>query len=214
MKTILSLAVTSVIATATSKAATLALFEFTGGSLDATTQNHGTASAISFGGFWATDAVNGNLVKTLGSNAAHRDQTNANHFVSFNFTVSGLSAGEVLVIDNAFVDYVESPASGNSIRHCYFLDYGSATEDVIVNNADPASASGNFELQTYSPSYQSAGYSNGDTLTFIYSSRENIGGTMTADNFQLVGSVVAVPEPSSTALLGLGGLALIMRRRK
>ncbi|MGB0775863.1 MAG: PEP-CTERM sorting domain-containing protein, partial [Akkermansiaceae bacterium] len=27
-------------------------------------------------------------------------------------------------------------------------------------------------------------------------------------------SVIAVPEPSSTALLGLGGLALILRRRK
>ena len=28
------------------------------------------------------------------------------------------------------------------------------------------------------------------------------------------GSIFAVPEPSSTALLGLGGLALILRRRK
>jgi len=36
-------------------------------------------------------------------------------------------------------------------------------------------------------------------------------------NFQVVGntlSLQAVPEPSSTALLGLGGLALIIRRRK
>jgi len=34
--------------------------------------------------------------------------------------------------------------------------------------------------------------------------------TATVDNF----GVVAVPEPSTTALLGLGGLALILRRRK
>ncbi len=38
-----------------------------------------------------------------------------------------------------------------------------------------------------------------------------------SDHFQVSGSTlsaVAVPEPSSTALLGLGGLALILRRRK
>lgn len=34
------------------------------------------------------------------------------------------------------------------------------------------------------------------------------------DNIVLNGTISAVPEPSSTALLGLGGLALILRRRK
>jgi hypothetical protein len=37
-------------------------------------------------------------------------------------------------------------------------------------------------------------------------------GTVYADNVSL--SVSAVPEPTTTALLGLGGLALILRRRK
>jgi len=36
-----------------------------------------------------------------------------------------------------------------------------------------------------------------------------------ADVFQVSGNTLSlVPEPSSTALLGLGGLALILRRRK
>jgi hypothetical protein len=39
------------------------------------------------------------------------------------------------------------------------------------------------------------------------------GGTFDFDNVRLTDSTV-VPEPSSTALLGLGGLALILRRRK
>jgi len=34
------------------------------------------------------------------------------------------------------------------------------------------------------------------------------------DNLGVTGEVVAIPEPSSTALLGLGGLALILRRRQ
>lgn len=41
------------------------------------------------------------------------------------------------------------------------------------------------------------------------------GGTWQVDNFDFTVDVTAVvPEPSSTALLGLGGLALILRRRK
>ncbi len=34
------------------------------------------------------------------------------------------------------------------------------------------------------------------------------------DNLQLEGTVTPIPEPTTTALLGLGGLALILRRRK
>ena len=42
------------------------------------------------------------------------------------------------------------------------------------------------------------------------------GGAVYADNVSLVvdSAVAAVPEPSTTALLGLGGLALVFRRRK
>jgi len=38
--------------------------------------------------------------------------------------------------------------------------------------------------------------------------------TYTSNGSRLVGAVVTVPEPSSMALLGLGGLALVLRRRK
>ena len=37
---------------------------------------------------------------------------------------------------------------------------------------------------------------------------------LTLDSFSLEGDITPVPEPSTTALLGLGGLALILRRRK
>ncbi|MDB4419078.1 PEP-CTERM sorting domain-containing protein [bacterium] len=40
------------------------------------------------------------------------------------------------------------------------------------------------------------------------------GGSWNGDHIGFTVDVVAVPEPSSTALVGLGGLALILRRRK
>jgi len=53
------------------------------------------------------------------------------------------------------------------------------------------------------------------TFTFAnFDTTDFEGKTNRWDNISIVGDVVAVPEPSSTALLGLGGLALILRRRK
>jgi hypothetical protein len=40
------------------------------------------------------------------------------------------------------------------------------------------------------------------------------GGTSAAFNAMSITGITTIPEPSSTALLGLGGLALIVRRRR
>lgn len=55
--------------------------------------------------------------------------------------------------------------------------------------------------------YASFGTFTGDTLTI---SGTNNGGRAVLSGFQ----IIAVPEPSSVSLLGLGGLTLILRRRK
>lgn len=56
----------------------------------------------------------------------------------------------------------------------------------------------------------------GTTYTFdlTVSSTDTGGNNIALNQLTLNGNVAAVPEPSSTALLGLGGLALILRRRK
>lgn len=61
---------------------------------------------------------------------------------------------------------------------------------------------GGYELATNDP------YAGGDSL------RGNGGNTGWDQDFELKTNTVAVPEPSSSALLGLAGLALILRRRK
>ena len=95
-----------------------------------------------------------------------------------------------------------------------------------------STAYGNFTI--VGPATISGGVANvaaGDTMTVIYPSNVTYVGAFTGANTSLsTGSVQytgtaggndvasitfdAVPEPSSTALLGLGGLALILRRRK
>ncbi|MEP2776265.1 MAG: PEP-CTERM sorting domain-containing protein [Luteolibacter sp.] len=55
------------------------------------------------------------------------------------------------------------------------------------------------------------------TIRIAYDDRQSNTGSASAtrlDNWTVNGSVNAIPEPSSAALLGLGGLALILRRRK
>ena len=78
----------------------------------------------------------------------------------------------------------------------------------------PTTGTGFIENKTFSLSYDNtvAGIV-GDTIALRLTSNGTDGDFATThwvDNI----SVNAVPEPSSTALLGLGGLALILRRRK
>jgi len=49
---------------------------------------------------------------------------------------------------------------------------------------------------------------------FASNATDNLDAVITIDNFDFSTDFVVVPEPSSTALLGLGGLALLLRRRK
>ena len=77
----------------------------------------------------------------------------------------------------------------------------------------------------WSGSWQAANYSEADWITALDDTGVTFGGTqVTAGNFGTLfnvtgagtagSTITAVPEPSSTALLGLAGLALILRRRK
>ena len=68
-------------------------------------------------------------------------------------------------------------------------------------------AVGGFALQSGSAAITTAG-----NYSLVFT---DVGGNdLNIDRVHLSSATTAVPEPSSTALLGLGGLTLIMRRRK
>jgi hypothetical protein len=60
--------------------------------------------------------------------------------------------------------------------------------------------------------YNAATFVNSDTIVVDLAVIKAQGGDTNGASFTL--TTVAVPEPSSTALLGLGGLSLILRRKR
>ena len=58
------------------------------------------------------------------------------------------------------------------------------------------------------------GLLNGDTVDFFSTRGINGGATLGSLSFDSFVAPAAIPEPTSTALLGLGGLAFVLRRRR
>ncbi|MFC4995322.1 PEP-CTERM sorting domain-containing protein [Rubritalea tangerina] len=84
---------------------------------------------------------------------------------------------------------------------------GSVLNSNAITTLDPGD-----DLADFSVDYSATGAEFGNVGVRVTSGADNLTGVYVVDNARLDFS--AVPEPSSTMLLGLGGLALIMRRRK
>jgi len=76
------------------------------------------------------------------------------------------------------------------------------------------STAGTYELKTINLSSLTGITSATEFRIYMYGADAPYSGFTGFDNITLNGELLPVPEPSSTALLGLGGLALLMRRRK
>ncbi|MGJ8657748.1 MAG: PEP-CTERM sorting domain-containing protein [Akkermansiaceae bacterium] len=203
-----------------------------------------TFSNLVFNGFDQSDVTSDtvpgdqDLIQVLGSEdvgGSNDLNTNLGQAVAansyFSFTVAN-NSGLALQLDSFSVD----TAYTNSYRAGYGLfssadGFDSIGADLIASRATTPTTFNSFTevsttQQTDLLTLAGAGanvastdflLADGEALTFFLVGTQNSSSVTRAwefDNISISGTTIPVPEPSSTALLGLGGLALILRRRK
>lgn len=241
-KIITTALLTSFLAASSAQAAVLAVYELTGGSEITTDADGGdliTFSALNFNSFTQSDVTNAGAQDfiqvdgTQDAGASNTLNTSLGQAVAadsyFSFIVTN-NSGLDLQLDAFSVD----TSYTNSFRAGYGLyssadGFDSITGDRIASGTSTPIGTANqapFTRTTNLLTLGGAGanvsssdflIADGDSLTFFLVGTQNSGGATRLwgfDNISVSGTTIPVPEPSSTALLGLGGLALILRRRK
>ena len=173
--------------------------------------------------------VNGDFVSTSGGNNAAfvdptGDWTNSGYF---HYNDNNLGTGDYVYVwgagsvdqdvsaawtagDTIDIDLIAAMATWGGGSGSVLVELRKASDDTVLWD----NTTGGLTPGTVSPLSWSIDAS---TLAAIAGEDLNLNSTGTGsgvaiDNVSL--EVIAVPEPSSAALLGLGGLALILRRRK
>lgn len=229
-KTALSLATTCLTAALTAidtHAAVITSFDFTGGTLNST--GGSSSSTIGFeAGITGSDTSSGDLriqgLQTAGGalggsayTSHDEDRIASENWITFSITVSDTQEIDLTSLN---FDYTEiEPASfllgvytsktgfteGDHLLGLYRNGIPGGT--FTTNNGTSVDLSGVTALQDLTD----------ETVEFRFLLGDDSGATSrihVLDNIVLNGDVTVVPEPSATALLGLGGLALVLRRRR
>lgn len=106
--------------------------------------------------------------------------------------------------------YQNSDNAGNTFAEMNLYD-GSGTGGTLLEKMDPQLTDGSGSGDGARLIRSAAGTFTSDTITFHTDRDLGVGGERAGiSGF----TITSVPEPSSSALLGLGGLALLLRRRK
>ena len=175
-------------------------------------ENRGSSSGgVTTGGTYAFDIGSGNIA--LGVQPGGSDFTPG----YYELQVTNDSGATVDTWSIAFKSFVFNDQSrANSFNFSYSTDGSSYTPVAAGSFTSTAAADGSPSWVSgvdYSDSI-SASVANGGSL-YLRWTGDDSSGSGSRDEFALDDvSISAVPEPSSAALLGLGGLALVLRRRK
>jgi len=216
-----------------SKAVVVAQYDFTGHTLTNSAAAVAGATVSSFsigGGMNLTD--NGAPADALRISGDDTDNTTGDAFTNsrvLSFTVT-VASGFTMDLNTLTVDYQATNAFGySSARFFTNIDGHDAVADDTVGalgriggGSDAAFVTNTIDFN--GGVYTGANISDSDfnnlaagVYTFNMPWIDDSGSDTRFtdfDNVILDATITAVPEPSSTALLGLGGLALILRRRK
>lgn len=134
-------------------------------------------------------------------------------FDASTLTISGLTIGDTYIVQM----FVNDARGGRAAYQVGFSDgtqsfddsFTATTAGLAELSNEPTENSGDYIIGTF--------VADATTQSFEYRGTRNDWSTQAGSTAQINGMqlrTIAVPEPSSTALLGLGGLALILRRRK
>lgn len=135
-------------------------------------------------------------------------------FIEFSFT-----AAANITLDNLDFDLFVNSQNGSNYAArdaALFVDVAGAGFNQFGSSDTSATGNGGQGTITFSDSVDAL---TGDVITYRIAFTDRTNGSTNNQSATRVGNVqisgfATVPEPSSTALLGLGGLALVMRRRK
>ncbi|NWK54989.1 PEP-CTERM sorting domain-containing protein [Verrucomicrobiaceae bacterium N1E253] len=168
--------------------------------------------------------INGNnnyALPVIGSQASLIDNGGRNTY--FTITIDANTVFDLTRVDFSW------RAATTAATNTRWLAFSTSIEDKVIfseiatetsNGTDDAqdrsgNRSPNESIIFSDPAYQGL---TDTTITFTWHAGGTAGNPGTSDsdfaNVVIHGDVSSVPEPSSVALLGLGGLALLLRRRK
>jgi hypothetical protein len=149
-----------------------------------------------------------------GSSKLNLDDAITNNLgITFTVTASGAALN---ITDFSFYGSRNSGSKERSWVNWYLqADTGSGFTTLSTSAANSITAVDTWSEQTATPF--DVTLADGETATFrligTATSDSDFGRNVVLDDLVL-GGTSAIPEPSTTALLGLGGLALILRRRR
>ena len=224
LKTLTTLASIGLAATSANAATIIYSFE-TNNTAGGTNITH-AASSNDFGSgitvsLWSATAGESGRPVYIDGQQMRMEKGGSSDTHTFTITIPDLGSNTVSLTNLAF-DYGKVGADNGVPTWTVTSDLGSGT--ITPNTANEASTSANIsEFATMALAGTFTGLNNTNvtfTLVDAAGGNNNQGNNGAnnhysfIDNVTITGTVDAVPEPSTTALLGLGGLALILRRRK
>ena len=119
-------------------------------------------------------------------------------------------SGQTIGFDDVFFDFRAQTANGDT-HNAYSISFETGGSSVLLGSGTVPNDNNYTDVDVDA---SAATLADGETGRFVitFSGATSFSSSSFIDNVGFSGE--AIPEPSSAILLGLGGLALIMRRRK